>query len=356
MLLAGPLAAQTRRSLTGETELRRGIGGALLGKLTDAATVTNGKARGGWAEVTISGWIIRGSVDATTRDGFDLIVGKRDGENLRAEPNGTIVARLEPGALLRKMGRRGGWWHVKRTGWVRKRALAAEPMETAAILPREAQAPEPRPSAVRPGPRSQAPRAATPASPPSPQSPNAAPPAAASAGDSDASRMEVARSAPFAVTPDGGRAGTLEPGTGARVMGRAGDWVRVEVEGWMREADLKPSAQGALLGVSAAEVRADPQRFTGQTVQWRVQLIAVQTADELRPELPAGQPFLLTRGPLPEPGFVYVIIPRDEAARFQNLPPLQELVLRVTIRAPRTKYLATPVVELLGVVSGLAIK
>ena len=63
---------------------------------------------------------------------------------------------------------------------------------------------------------------------------------------------------------------------------------------------------------------------------------------------------MLTRGPLPEPGFVYVILPRDEVTRFQSLPPLQELMLRVTIKAPRTKYLATPVVELVGVVSGMA--
>jgi hypothetical protein len=169
-------------------------------------------------------------------------------------------------------------------------------------------------------------------------------------------RVEVAHTAPLAVAPEGGRAGTLEPGTNARVVGRAGDWVRVRFEGWMREADLKPSTEGALVGVSAAEVRAEPQRFVGQTVEWRVQLIAIQTADELRSELPAGQPFLLTRGPLPEPGFVYVILPREQAAAFQNLPPLQELVLRVTIKAPRTRYLATPVVELAGVVSGLAAK
>jgi hypothetical protein len=174
------------------------------------------------------------------------------------------------------------------------------------------------------------------------------------AGDAGDARVEVARTAPLAVAPEGGRVGTLEPGTGARVVGRAGDWVRVRFEGWMREADLKPATEGALVGVSAAEVRAEPQRFVGQVVEWRVQFIAIQTADELRSELPAGQPFLLTRGPLPEPGFVYVILPRQQALEFQNLPPLQELVLRVTIKAPRTKYLATPVVELASVVSGMA--
>ena len=98
--------------------------------------------------------------------------------------------------------------------------------------------------------------------------------------------------------PDTGTsAGTLAEGTSARVVTRSGDWVRVQV------------------------------------------------ADELRPELSPGQPYLLTRGPLPEAGFVYVTVPRAEVAHFKALPPLAELLVRVTIKAPRTRFLATPVVE-----------
>jgi hypothetical protein len=80
-------------------------------------------------------------------------------------------------------------------------------------------------------------------------------------------------------------------------------------------------------------------------VEWRLQLIAVQTADELRTEIPRGQSYLLTRGPLPEPGFVYVTVSEGQAAEFRTLPALQELTLRVLIKAARTKYLTTPVVE-----------
>jgi hypothetical protein len=342
----------------------------VLGSLTDAASVRTGKAQNGWVEVTVAGWIIRSSVSSTTQDGFDVSVNQADGENLRAEPNGTVIAQLKRGTLLQKVGARGGWLHVKRTGWVRRRSLDA-PIETAALAERQA------PAAPRQPARAQAPAPARPSVPVRPSAPQQSPPAQSAPSQSPSSpassqlasaraapspggpagadqRVEVARSASLAEVPDGNRLGTIEPGTDARVIGRAGDWVRVQVEGWMRQTDIKPSAQGALMGVSAAEVRADPQRFVGQTVEWRVQFIAIQQADELRPELPAGQPFLLTRGPLPEPGFVYVILPRDQTQRFQTLPPLQELVLRVTIRAPRSKYLATPVVELVGVVSGMA--
>jgi hypothetical protein len=86
----------------------------------------------------------------------------------------------------------------------------------------------------------------------------------------------------------------------------------------------------------------------GQTLDWRLQIIAVQLADELRPEMPSGQPYLLTRGPLPEPGFVYVMIPPSRVAEFRSLPPLHELTLRVTLKAARTRYLATPVAELVS--------
>ena len=64
-----------------------------------------------------------------------------------------------------------------------------------------------------------------------------------------------------------------------------------------------------------------------------------------RAEMPAGQPYLLTRGPLPEPGFVYVMVSRADVARFKALPPLAEVLLRVTLRASRTRFLATPVAE-----------
>jgi hypothetical protein len=137
------------------------------------------------------------------------------------------------------------------------------------------------------------------------------------------------------------------------VLSRAGEWSRVQVEGWVRDSDLEASDGGALGGVTAEEVRAQPDRYVGQTLDWRLQVIAVQTADELRPELPPGQPYLLTRGPLPEPGFVYVAIPSDRVEAFRALPPLQEVVLRVSIRAALTRYLTTPVAELVSVVSGM---
>jgi hypothetical protein len=166
--------------------------------------------------------------------------------------------------------------------------------------------------------------------------------------------VETVRDAGLSRMPDSAPGMTLPAGTSARVIGRSGEWVRVQVEGWVRDTDLKPAEAGVMAGISAAEVRATPDKFVGQTLDWRLQIIAVQVADELRPEMAPGQPYLLTRGPLPEPGFVYVTIPPERVAEFRALPPLHEAVLRVTLKAARTRYLATPVAQLVSTPAGAA--
>jgi hypothetical protein len=160
--------------------------------------------------------------------------------------------------------------------------------------------------------------------------------------------VQTLRETGLSPAPDSAATATLPAGTPARVVGRSGEWVRVQVEGWVRQADVKPAEAGVLAGISAAEVRAAPERFVGQTLDWRLQIIAVQLADELRPEMPPGQPYLLTRGPLPEAGFVYVMIPAERVAEFRALPALHEMTLRITLKAARSRYLATPVAELVS--------
>jgi hypothetical protein len=134
--------------------------------------------------------------------------------------------------------------------------------------------------------------------------------------------------------------------TDGRVIARQGGWVRIRLEGWVRAADLADPRNADVPRVTAEDLRREPERYVGQVVDWRLQFLAVMVADELRPELPPGQPFLLTRGPLPEAGFVYVIISRDQAERFRQMAPLDEFEARAIIRAPRTRYLPNPVIEL----------
>ncbi len=342
--------------------MHRGVDGVALATLPAGTTLRAAKTSGTWAEVTLEGWIVAHAVSSTDREGFNLIVTAADGENLRDGPNGRVLARVRKGVLLAKRAERRGWVRVRRIGWVHQPAAtiakttpmapkttaaratsAARPVETGALPQQGVASAAPASAAGKPKPRSSAQSPGAQAQPQSSAQTPAAP------GDIP---VELAHSAPLYAQPGAGELASLTPGTSGRVLGQSGEWVRVQLEGWVREGDLKPGSGAALVGVTAAEVRANPARYVGQTVEWRVQFISIQTADELRSELPPGEPFLLTRGPLPEPGFIYVVVGRDQLDQFKALPALQELRLRVTIKAARTKYLATPVVELVSVVSG----
>jgi hypothetical protein len=296
-------AAQAPQRLSSDAEFAKAPGEQVLGTLMSGAEVEVGRSDGAWTEVTFEGWIFSRSVGVTDRDGYDLAVIRRNTENLRLAPSGAVLARLTNGALLKKVETKRAWTHVRRTAWIQTSHLAGGSV-----------APEGTP-----------------------------------VGD----RAELVKEAPLLGAAEGQPVGSLRTGTQTRVVGRSGDWVRVQVEGWVRESDLKSNDSRVLVGVTQAEVRADPARYIGQVVEWRVQFLAVQRADELRPEIPLGQFYLLTRGPLPEAGFVYVIVPGNKLEQFRTVPPLQEFVIRAVVKAPTTKYLPNPVVELISVVKGL---
>jgi hypothetical protein len=328
------VTAQEDTALTAPASLHKDPDGVPLVTLPAGAPVEAGRTRGSWNEATVEGWIYTNSTERTRRDGYDLVVTTDEGENLRRSPNGPLLGRVREGTLLERVGQQGNWTRVRRNGWIPKRALRTSTPQQPAT------AQQPAPPRPRRAPAASATGAGT-----------AAPGLAEPAGG--ANRVQTARETALGATPAGGTLGTLQAGTPARIVARSGDLVKVQVEGWIPADAVAVSDSAALVGVSAAEVRAEPARFVGQTLEWRLQVIAVKNADELRSEMPPGQPYLLTRGPLPEPGFVYVIIPSAQAAAFQALPPLQEVVLRVAIRAARTRFLTTPVAELVSVVSGM---
>jgi hypothetical protein len=334
LLLAGPVQAQEEQALTTPASLHKEPEGVPLVALPEGATVATGRTRGGWNEATVEGWIFTNSTERTRRDGFDLVVIPGEGENLRRSPNGPVLGRVKEGTLLERVAQRGRWTRVRRNGWIPRKAIAAP---KARERPRDPVAQVQQPASPKPRPVTQASGSATAPAP----------------ARGELERVQLARETTLGASADGGTLGTLQGGVPARVVARSGERVKVQVEGWVAADAVVPSDSGAMVGVTAAEVRATPDRFVGKTVEWRLQVIAVKQADELRSEMAAGQPYLLTRGPLPEPGFVYVSIPQSQVAGFQALPSLQELVLRVTIRAARTRFLTTPVVELVSVVSGM---
>ena len=316
---ARPVTAQQQRvRITAQTPLLKTPEGPILGRVERGLELTQGRVDRKAVEVTVDGWIFAHSLGATTRDGFNAIVNDGQGQNLRADAR--LLGRLSGGALVQRLETKSGWAHVRRQAWVARLAaeLPAAPASTAT---------------------------ATPNTPPLPRDTT---PRAASSGFGDGSRATAPRGAVLTNAPGGPEVGTLTRGADVRVLTRANGWTRVRVDAWVPDTTLETADAGATIGVTAAEVRAEPARWIGQVVQWQLQVVAVQVADALRPELPDGKPYLLTRGPLPESGFVYVLVTPEQAQRYRDAPPLRDISARVRIRAPSSKYLPTPVVELIG--------
>ena len=340
---SGVVDAQQRRPVSATT-VHAAPGGALLARLPGRATLSVGAARSGWRQVTLDGWVATSLLTADRRNGFDVSVDATD-VRLRAAPDGAELARMEKGMLLDRVATRGRWTHVRRTAWVRGSAVGAVAPEPATAR----RAPRPQPPAdsqrVAAAGRDSQPDSAAAYRPMTPAQAAQAGQAAANPGP-DAEVMEASRAATLHAVPDGPRAGSFLPGTPLTIVGRAGEWVRVRAEGWVRESELKPATGGPLIGVTAAEVRANPERYVGQIVEWRVQYVSTAVADELRPEMPPGQAYILARGPLPEPGFVYIMVTPEELAQIRALPALTELTVRASVRAARTRFLATPVIQL----------
>jgi hypothetical protein len=324
VLLAAPLTAQTRVRVSSDGAwFYQAAAGRRLAQLEAGAVLAQGSAQGEWVQVTLDGWIFGSSVGSTTRDGFDLAVTKAPSENLRAEAGGDVVAHLSKGFLLDKQAEQGGWVHVRRQGWMQRSALspvAAPPTANASQ------------GGLPPGPRP----------PPGAVQDTGAPAAV------DARRVQAARQTALYRAPDAATDATVSANAPLRVLGRAGEWTRVSLEGWVKTADLESAAPGVLLGVSAAELRAEPDRYVGVTLRWTLQVIALRTADDLRPDIPDGATYLLARGPTPERGFVYVVVPQAKRAEVEALGPLASVQATVRVRTGRSRFIGNPVVDLVS--------
>ena len=339
--LFAPLASQTRlRVTTDGAWFYQEMGGKRLARLARGAVLMGDSTPGEWLNVTLEGWIFGTSVGAPTappaRAGFDLAVTRIPEENLRSAPSGALVAKLPQGFLLAKVdeGSSERWVHVTRAGWVQKADV-----EPVAPVVRTHAALDTGTGRLTPG-RRPGDSAAHTGSPPTGDSlPGPAP--------VDPGRVEPARPTVLYRAPEGPPAGTLAPSAPLRVLGRSGEWARVEVQGWVKSADLQTAPPGVLVGVSAAELRADPERYVGQVLRWTVQFIAVQQADELRPDIPAGATYMLARGPLPERGFVYVVIPESRRAQLGSLTPLATIQVTARVRTGRSRFLGNPVLDVL---------
>jgi hypothetical protein len=160
-----------------------------------------------------------------------------------------------------------------------------------------------------------------------------------------ATKSTPVRAAPTtgtAVTP---AVGQLAKGATVEVLAREKEWVRVRLEGWVRDTDLTV-ADSTLRPLSAADIRSDPAGSQGKLVQWQVEAVALQTADALRTGLQPGENYLLALGPGAEKTLVYLVVPPALLPSARSLPPLSQITVTARVRNGKSEPAGVPILDL----------
>jgi pyruvate/2-oxoglutarate dehydrogenase complex dihydrolipoamide acyltransferase (E2) component len=315
-VLGSPVAAQDSgrlRVTTAEENFRAAPNGGALAVLVRGGEFASGEERGRWRALTLEGWVASSALERRGAGEHPLAV-RRSGTPLHASPGGPVVARASGGLLVREVERRGDWVRIARRGWVWGESVAAAP------------------------PPADTPRAAAPPSIPAVPAGAAAPHAAPSA----AGRVVIH------AAPGGDTLAVLDGGDRLRVLGRNGDWVRVQLEGWTRDSAVVAAASRAAAGgPSPRQLRESPEVHHGATVRWQAQFVAVQRADSLRRDLAPGETFVLAREPQGETGFVYIVVPAELLAEVRRLVPLQRIEFTARVRSARSAQMGHPILEMI---------
>ena len=299
-----------------EENLRAEPNGVVIAVLSPGTEIGVVQSQGNWLEVEVEGWVWTPSMIAWDRGAYNLRVSAEGGENLRSEPNGAVLATLEEGALLEEVERVPGWSQVRRQAWVWSPSVELRGESTAA---RQAeQPPQSTPSAV-------------------------APPSAVSI-------FQASGEAPVLSAPSGDTLGVLRPGVEMAVTGRQGSWARVRMEGWVWLPDGTSTTTVPAPGGSSAEletVLANPTAYEGRIVTWTLQFVSLEAAEAIRTDFYEGEPFLLTR---PTDGrntrFVYVAVPPESLGQASGLTPLEEITVVGRIRTGSSSLTGSPVLDL----------
>lgn len=298
--------------------------GVLLGTLKKGSTVRPGKTNGaGWTSVVIEGWIVSSRV-ATRNDTLDRSVTGRGSAQVRAAASAaqSVVADVELGTALKRLGERNGWTQVRRTAWIRSSAL---PAGKTPVTP-----PPQRPPARQAA-----------ASPPS----NDASDTGAATQQGGAQR--TVRTTTLRDAPGGAQRASVSPGTTVQTLARENGWARVRIEGWVPERDLV-MADSTQATLSAADLRSDPAAYRGKVVRWEVQVVSMQRADVLRKGMTPDESFLIARGPGAEAAILYIVVPPALMEQARAVPQLSNALVTARVREGRSEPVGVPILELIS--------
>jgi hypothetical protein len=273
------------------------------------------EARDDWLRFDLEGWVWTRSLGATARGSFDRVVSADGGENIRGGPGGEILGQLEEGTLLETLEQIENWARVRREVWVWRRSVALFGSATS--------------GGSVPGPP---------------------PTAGTSVVDGGNWALGSSVGTPILSAPDGDTLAIPGPNANLQVLAREGNWARVRLEGWLW---LPPGEDGGVeasvrTDVTLEAVAASPDEYRGEILQWDLQFISLERAEEIRTDFYATEPFLLTRRENGEQGFVYVAIPPERLGEAQGLSPLERIRVVGRVRTGSARLTGSPILELLS--------
>jgi hypothetical protein len=320
LITASALSAQA--TLTAPTELRSAPRGPSIATVQAGTKVRVRQRRGAESRIALEGFIHR-SLIGGRRDSFALSVRAPSGARLRESPasNARTVATLRDGMGVTQLSRAGDWIRIRRVGWISSARLRTE---------------------AEPETREQAAGSVDTRQEPPPQ--RASDPPIGSA-------LTPTRYTAMRLAPESDSIGGVRPGAVLVPLARERDWVRVRVEGWVRENELQSVDSTVQTRLSAADLRADPVGTRGTIVRWNVQVLSpIQRADVLRRELGENEPYVIARGPDAESALLYLAIPPSLVDAVAAITPLTGVVITGRVRTGRSSPVGVPILDLVSIV------
>jgi len=340
--------------------------GKSIGSVHPGATVRVLETRGAYAKVSLDGFVERSRLSTQRGSSSPRVGSKSVVVRSKGVATARSVASLVAGTSLSvsSAGAPSGWVRVTRDGWILKssleRASATDARRggndsrrtvatTEGKAARNASGGEVTSTASAPAKKSSArvTRVTPPAPAPSAVRPSPTPPVPASAPLSDSALVPTANVA-LRAAPDARPLATVATGTTLVPLARDRGWVRVRLEGWVPEKDVAPADTSVRMGLSAADLRADPQGAKGKVVRWSVQLLAKQKADVLRRDLAPDETYLLARGPYEENALLYLVVPPSLLPMAKTIPELTQLMITARVRTGRSDLVGVPILDLLS--------
>lgn len=284
------------------TELKWSATGRSLGWLEAGTRVERLAEEGGWIRSRVRGWMRTDSLEGS---GDTLEVGPEEAP-LRVRPDGRETGALRGGVEVRRLGGDAEWVRVELIGWMPDSVLGGVPVEAAGGG-----------GSASGGGTSEEAAAGT--------------------------MARIGQSVALRSVPEGPALTTLPAGMVVRAGEQRAGFTRVVLEGWVPTGAIRAGTEEDLDPEVVA--RAEPVAFVGRSVTWTLEHVALQTADEWRPDFLPGEAYDLARVPGSDGRYVYLALPDRLTDRVRALSPFERIRVHGRVRTGRSALTGNPIVE-----------